>query len=63
VEFGTVVGEPPDGTVIDESDGIVGTTTSAKAIPLPKNKGQPRLLNNKTRSDCNNTNITSMENR
>ena len=58
-----MVVEEPDGTVVDEPDGTVGTTTSAKATALPKNKEHPRLLNNKTRSDFNDINITFVRNR
>jgi hypothetical protein len=60
VEVGTVV-EESDG-VVDEPDGTVGTITSAKATALPKNKEQPRLLNNKNLSDGNDINITSAKN-
>jgi hypothetical protein len=45
-----VLVDVPDGTVVVEPDGIVGTTTPsvwAKAAELPINKDKLRLLSNK----------------
>jgi hypothetical protein len=49
VEVGILVGEA-DGTVVDEPNGTVGTTTLsvwAKATEFPTSKDILRLLNNK----------------